>query len=155
MTEWDLGKCDSVLLLDEAKVLLQNKGEWSIFDSLSQQYTSLDVDSVIDVHGDMLTVVSEGLYGMMNSNADMIVEPKYKGIVYVSEQYLAFYDTGNDILSAKGELLYSSPDYMTSVCINGWTVIYRDTIVLKNIYTNEVRTIDGFESVSAPYDGYM
>ncbi len=154
-TEWELGKCDSVWLLDEAKVLLQNKGAWSIFDSLSQQYTSLDVDNVIAVHGDVLTVVSEGLYGIMNGNADMIVEPKYKGIVYVSEQYLAFYDNGNDILSAKGDILFSSPDYMTSVCIDGWTVIYGDTIVLKNIYTNEARTIDGFESVSAPYEGYM
>lgn len=150
-----LGCLDKIWLLDGQNVLILKDGVWSLFDFKLQVNTVLNIDAVTDVRGRLLTIVKDGLYGLVDVDIKEIVEPKYEGMIYVEGQHLAFYNEGNDILTSKGELLYSSPDCITSECIDGWVVIYGDVITLKNIYTNEAHTIDGFESVSAPYEGFM
>ena len=151
----NLGCLDKVWLLDGQTALMLKAGVWSLFDLASQKNNVLNVDAVVDIQGQLLTIVKDGLYGLVDISLQEIVEPKYEDIIYVGGQYLAFYNEGNDILTSKGELLYSSSNCFTSECINGWVIIYGDALVIKNIYTNETRTIDGFESVSAPYEGYM
>jgi len=150
-----LEKNDGAWLLGEESILLLKDDKWVIFNLTSQKYVSLEIDNVVDIQEQVLTVVSNGMYGLLNINAEVLVKPQYKGIVYTNNQYLAFNETGNDIFSSKGDLIFSSPDCMTSECINGWVVIYGNTTTLKNIYTNETRSIEGYKSVSAPYEGYM
>ena len=147
--------CENILLISGKSVLWLENGIWNLSNFFDNRNMVLDIDDVSSTSNNVIVVIQDGLYGLFDKNGEAITEVKYQDIVFSNEQYLAFYEDGNDIFLSNGSLLYESPFEQTSVCINGWVLIYNDGFHLKNIFSEQLIELLSIQSVSIPHEGYM